>query len=138
MGKTVFANILFALVYLASVILFFMYDGLNRETIVFVFAHFSMFAALAFRRESVTKAEICRTFVVCIMLITTLTWLPISGLWTLLPFWITGYFHCTKVSYDETVGCYVQLEMSEEAKIKTMKSIGFCVCTLVTFCIIFS
>ena len=138
MSKTVLANILFALVYLVSVVLFFMYEGLYRETIVFVFAHFSMFAALAFRRKSVTKTEICRTFVVCIMLITTLTWLPVSGLWTLFPFWITGYFHSTKVSYDATVGYYVQVEMSEEAKRRTMKIIGFCVCTLISFFVIFS
>ena len=72
------------------------------------------------------------------MLITVLTWLPISFLWTLVPFWVIGYIHATKVSYDDTIGYYDKTELSEKEKFKRIIYIWLCICLLVTFFVVFS
>lgn len=138
MVKKVIANCVFALLYVASVFFFFKAENLHQECIVFLMSHLFLLGALTFRRKNVAKAEICRTFVLCIMLITALTWLPISFLWTLVPFWIIGYVHATKVSYDDTIGYYDKTELSEKEKFKRIMYIWLCICLLVTFFIVFS
>ncbi len=138
MNKKVFANFVFALLYVASVFFFFKAENLHKECIVFLMSHFALPGALVFRKEGVTKAEIFRGFVLCIMAIAALTWLPISDAWTLVPFWIVGYVHAKKVSYDGTVGFYVKTKISEEKKTRCMVYIGLCICLLVTFFVVFS
>ena len=138
LSKKVFTNFVFVLLYLFSVVFFFMAENLGRECIVFLMSHLFLLGALVFRKKGVTKAEIFRSFVLCIMLITAVTWLPISCLWTLVPFWVIGYVHATKVSYDATFGCYNKTELPEKEKSKQIMYIWVCVCLLVTFFMLFT
>ena len=138
MGKKFIANCVFALLYVLSVFFFCQAENVYRECIVFLMSHIFLLGALLFRRKDVTKSEICRSFVICIMLITALTLLPISSLWTLVPFWVVGYAHASKVSYDRITGNDHKSKVSEKEKSKYITFTWVSICLLISIMMIFS
>ena len=122
MKKTTIAmDILFVVLYLAAITFFF----LNKEMGDYVFmimgiSHFYCFGAILFRKEKVRVFDLFRGFACLCAVITAISWLPISGMWALIPFWVCGYYHIRKVSHHELMGHLYSKTPSREVKNRDM------------------
>ena len=127
------ANIFFAVLYLASFVLLF----LNKEFgdclfMIFWMSHFYCFGAMLFRDNKVKKFDIFKGFACLIAVITAISWLPISEMWCLLPFWVCGYHHIKKVSHHELMGHLYSKKQSPEVVKRDMLGMWIGASLLVT------
>jgi len=123
----------FALIYLLSIVLFFRSD-FTQEYFVLIMSHFIFMYALLFRDYGVSKAELCRSFILYVVAVVVLAYLPISGLWTLIPFYIVGFVHIKKVSYKETIGYFEHddNEITDKEKMKRLYALWVAISVLIT------
>lgn len=107
MKKILFSpvNLMFAVVYIIAMVMFFAQDKINEVPfMVLCMSHFFTFAAMLFRKAGVKKSGLFKSFTYLVIAITVISWLPISGMWTLVPFWVCGFFHTLKVSHKSLMG----------------------------------
>ncbi|MBQ8870919.1 MAG: hypothetical protein IJ019_06050 [Alphaproteobacteria bacterium] len=106
---------MFAVVYTSAMVMFFIQKNVNEVAfMVLCMSHFFTFAAMLFRKAGVKKAELFKSFTYLVIAITIISWLPISGMWTLVPFWICGFFHTMKISHKSLMGHLYEERPSRE------------------------
>ena len=97
--------IVYAVIYGAAMAFFLTGENVSEETFMIMFmSHALTFAAILFRKSSVRKRDILKTFVYLVVAVTIISKLPISGTWAIIPFWICGFFHTLKISHKSLMG----------------------------------
>ncbi|MBE6451336.1 MAG: hypothetical protein E7016_05165 [Alphaproteobacteria bacterium] len=128
-------NLMFTVVYIIAMVMFFAQKINEVPLMVLCMSHFFTFAAMLFRKAGVKKADLFKSFTYLVIAITVISWLPISGMWTLVPFWVCGFFHTLKVSHKSLMGHLYSEKPSREQVVRDLFVLWIMASMLVTICV---